>query len=97
MVQQNYGLGLMAYEQTQVRVPESLLSIMKERAMEDNRSVNSWVTVFLLSAVQPSFPHLPDNYKLHPEVERLCGFMSDVSFSKEELDGDPRLAKILGE
>lgn len=80
--------------QTAFRLNPSLISRLKRQAEKENKSLNAFVESTLEKSVELEWPKLPKDMKISPEILAMqCNVPMP---SKEELEADPKLARILG-
>ena len=80
--------------QTAFRLDQDLLERLRRQARLENRTLNSYVEIILLKAVQPELPQVEEGYQLSAETRKMCGFIPPIT--KEQLEKDDRLAYLLG-
>ena len=80
--------------QTAFRLDPDLLERLRRQAKLEHRTLNSYVELLLLKAVQPELPKVEVGYQISEETKRMCGFIPPIT--KEQLQNDERLAYILG-
>ena len=82
--------------QTAFRLSPSLISRLKRQAEREHKSLNAFVETTLEKSVEIEWPKLPKDFPVSKEILNLrCG-IKWVEPTKEELEADPKLARILG-
>lgn len=80
--------------QTAFRLDPVLLERLRRQAKLQHKTLNSYVELILIRAVQPELPTIPSDYHISEETKKMCGFIPQPT--KEQLENDPKLAYILG-
>lgn len=81
--------------QTAFRLPPDLLDRVKRSARKENLSMNQFVERTLDKATEPVFPELPQDFQMDDDILAFAGKIHLEPFTKEELDADPRLARLV--
>lgn len=82
--------------QTAFRLDESLLNRVKKKASRQNKSLNSYVEALLRADVrdEPEYPKVSFPILHSARVSRMLDILP--AFTDEEIEGDEKLAYILG-
>ena len=81
--------------QTGLRLPPMLIDKLKAKARRSNKSFNRYVEDVLARDVTDEFPHL-DREAFVRDNEFLALGKTIGEIPREVIDGDPKLAHILG-
>lgn len=77
-----------------VRLSPELMEKVRYRALQHHLSINSYVEQVLKDAVVPQIPRLSKHFEVDPELRSICGFIHVTPPTQEELDKDPKCARI---
>jgi hypothetical protein len=81
--------------QTVIRLPEELYARVKRKARQEHRSFNSYVEEVLDKATELKFPKLGPDSQISEIISSMSGSVPHHTFTKEELDEDPKLAYLV--
>ena len=78
-----------------IRLKPDNMAWAKQQAKRAGKSFNAYIEQ-LIERERPALPKLPKDYKISEEIEALTCIKQWREPTREELEADPRLAKILG-
>lgn len=82
------------HKQTGIRLPESLITILKKKARSHGISFNRYVERVLEKDAAALPPYINPDDDISPELLAMAGTIPMPS--QEEISSDPRLAAALG-